>query len=119
MSNLPPQSKPPNVYASPTQQGHVPVYHQAGDATGGVIPYKNPKALIAYYGGIAGLFPVLGLPFAIAAFVLGILGLLDRSKNPAIKGSVHAWIGIILGAIASLYNTGFVVAIIVGILSSM
>jgi len=37
-----------------------------GDATGGVIPYKNPPALIAYYCGIFSLLPILGLVFGIA-----------------------------------------------------
>ena len=68
-----------------------------GDATGGLIPYKNPKALISYYLGIAALLPIIGFPFGIASFVLGILGLKARKANPAIKGSVHAWIGILFG----------------------
>ena len=45
---------------------------QVGDGTGGIIPLKNPKALIAYYLGIASGLPFIGLPFGIAAFVLGI-----------------------------------------------
>jgi hypothetical protein len=32
-----------------------------GDATGGIIPYKNPSALIAYYCGLFSLFPILGV----------------------------------------------------------
>ncbi len=73
-----------------------------GDATGGIIPYKNPKALIAYYLGIASGLPLIGLPFGIAAFVLGILGLKDRKANPLIKGSIHAWVGIGCGGIFML-----------------
>ncbi|MFN7730425.1 MAG: hypothetical protein ACK5OB_00885, partial [Pirellula sp.] len=61
---------------------------QQGDATGGVIPYKNPKALIAYYLGILSGLPVIGLPIGIAAFTLGIMGLKARKQNPAIKGSL-------------------------------
>ena len=46
-----------------------------GDATGGVIPYKNPKALLAYYLGILSGVPLLGLPASVFAFVLGVMGL--------------------------------------------
>ena len=73
-----------------------------GDATGGVIPYKNPCALIAYYLGIFGMFPCLGIVLSVPAFVLGILGLRYRAQNPHVKGSVHAWIGIVLGGVFSI-----------------
>src|SRR6185436_2595410 len=73
-----------------------------GDATGGVIPYKNPAALIAYYCGIFSIIPCFGVLLGIPAVVLGIVGLVQRRKNPVIKGSVHAWIGIILGGLMSL-----------------
>lgn len=71
-----------------------------GDATGGIIPYKNPKALIAYYLGICALVPCAGWAFGIASITLGILGLRGRRRNPQIRGSVHAWIGIVIGAIS-------------------
>ncbi len=57
---------PPPLYGA--QQGQV-------DATGGVIPYKNPKALTAYYLGVFGLIPVFGPLLAIPAIILGVLGL--------------------------------------------
>lgn len=82
-----------------------------GDATGGVIPYKNPNALIAYYLSIASL---LICPLGIVAVVLGILGLRARARNPVIKGSVHAWIGIILGTITTL---GMILVAVVTILA--
>jgi hypothetical protein len=71
-----------------------------GDQTGGVIPYKNPQALFAYYLGIFSLIPALGLIPAVPAVILGILGLRKRKKNPVIKGAVHAWIGIIIGGLS-------------------
>ncbi|MHC2066744.1 DUF4190 domain-containing protein [Bremerella sp. T1] len=89
----------------------------SGDATGGLIPYKNPYALAAYYLGIIGLFPVIGIFASIPAFVLGILGLRNRAKNPAIKGSVHAWIGIILGGLATLMNLSCIGLMVFGIMS--
>jgi hypothetical protein len=72
---------------------------QGGDATGGIIPYKNPKALIAYYLGICSGLPLIGLPLGIAAFVLGVQGLQARQRNPVIKGSIHAGIGIGCGLV--------------------
>ena len=89
-----------NEAPPPYQQNHsTPDQTQTGDATGGVIPYKNPKALVAYYLGIVSGLPLIGLPFGIAAFVLGILGLKARKHNPVIKGSAHAWIGIGCGGL--------------------
>ena len=88
-----------------------------GDATGGVIPYKNPKALIAYYLGIISGVPLIGFPVGIAAFVLGVMGLMDRQKNPVIKGSVHAGIGIGCGCFFTLL-WGFVIVSIIGAIAS-
>jgi len=73
------------------------------DGTGGLIPVNNPKALIAYYTGIF-LSPccIVGLPLGLAPLVFGIQGLRDRSRNPEIKGSVHAWIGVVLGGVSTV-----------------
>jgi hypothetical protein len=71
-----------------------------GDATGGVIPYKNAPALISYYLGILALLPILGFFFGIASLVLGVRGLRKRRSEPHVKGAIHAWIGIILGALS-------------------
>lgn len=75
-----------------------------GDATGGVIPYKNPPALIAYYCSMLALLPFLGFPFAVAAVILGPIGLKRYARNPAIKGKVHARIGIALGWVSLLFQ---------------
>lgn len=76
-----------------------PSQHHGGDSTGGVIPYKNPQALIAYYLGILSGLPLIGFPIGIAAFIFGIRGLQARNRNPQVKGSVHAGIGIGCGSI--------------------
>ena len=89
-----------------------------GDATGGIIPYKNPKALIAYYLGILSGLPLIGFPLGIAAFVLGILGLRDRRRNPVIKGSVHAGIGIGCGGLFALLWGAIIVIGIVALIQS-
>jgi hypothetical protein len=75
-----------------------------GDATGGLIPYKNPYALFSYYLGIFGLIPCAGVILAIFAVVLGILGLKERKKNPIVRGTAHAWVGIILGGLSILVH---------------
>ena len=112
-----------NPYVSPTPVQQAPHQYDAnyaapveeGDGTGGVIPYKNPKALIAYYLGIVSGLPLIGLPFGVAAFVLGILGLKARKRNPVIKGSAHAWIGIGCGGFFAVLW----VIMIIGIITSM
>ena len=83
-----------------------------GDATGGVIPYKNPCALIAYYLGIFSLLPCIGILMSIPALVLGIIGLRQRARNPVIKGSVHAWIGIVMGGLLTLVWGAVIVGMI-------
>ena len=105
-----------NPYAVPApvnqyEDNFTPPAEQ-GDGTGGVIPYKNPKALIAYYLGIISGLPLIGLPFGIAAFVLGIMGLKARKANPVIKGSAHAWIGIGCGGLFTLL---WLLIIVIGI----
>ncbi|PQO25910.1 hypothetical protein C5Y96_20865 [Blastopirellula marina] len=89
----------------------------SGDGTGGLIPYKNPAALAAYYLAIVGLFPVIGIFASIPAFVLGIMGLRKRAQNPAVKGSVHAWIGILLGGFATLANLSCIGSIVFGLIA--
>lgn len=113
------QDEPPNPYAasnsSASDQRQLPPGNSQGDGTGGLIPYKNPKALIAYYLGIFSGLPLIGLPLGIAAFVLGIMGLRDRKRNPVIKGSIHAGIGIGCGGIFALLWT----VVIIGIVASL
>lgn len=113
MSN--PYQPPPGV---PQYQPHVP--NSGGDATGGLIPYKNWQALVAYYVGIFScLLCFFGLPVGIVAVVLRILGLRARARDPVIKGSVHAWIGIVLGTISTLGSLLFASVIIAGITGAL
>jgi len=102
-------SIPPPPPSVPTGPPPIP---QTGDATGGLIPYKNPHALIGYYLGIVGLIPFIGILLAIPAFVLGIIGLKKRKQNPVIKGAIHAWVGIILGGISIAYHALIAVALL-------
>lgn len=82
----------------------------AGDSTGGFIPYKNAPALIAYYMAVFSLIPCFGIPLGIAAVVLGIIGLKKRKETPEIKGTAHAWVGIILGGLMVIVWIGAAIA---------
>lgn len=100
-------SKSSNPYQQPPIQPsqNRPNVKQ-GDATGGVIPYKNPMALIGYYLGWLSLLPLIGILFTIPAIILGFIGFSRYQKNPVIKGQFHAWIAIIFGGIG-LLGSGF------------
>jgi sorbitol-specific phosphotransferase system component IIC len=114
------QPSNPNPYSSPVHSSQAPGYLNQtiseGDKTGGVIPYKNPHALFGYYLGIIGLLPVLGLPFGIAAILLGIIGLRKRAANPIIKGSVHAVIAICCGVFSiccgGIFGAGIIISLL-------
>lgn len=89
---------------------------EEGDATGGVIPYKNPKALLAYYFGIFSfLVPIAG---GIVAIVLGVMGLKHASRHPKARGQAHASIGIGCGLITALAWGAFGVMIVLGIMAN-
>ena len=108
-----------NPYQAPTAATAAKAPdNKEGDATGGIIPYKNPKALIAYYLGIFSGFPIIGFFLAIPALVLGIMGLRDRNRNPAIKGSIHAGIGIGCGAFFMLLWGVVIIVIIIQIVTN-
>lgn len=94
---------PPPGSESPPPSGKQA---ETGDATGGVIPYKNVPALIAYYCGVFSLIALIPcfFPLPIAAFVLGLYGLKRAKAEPAVRGQVHAWIGIVAGAIFGLWS---------------
>lgn len=82
---------------------------------GGLIPYKNPQALWAYYLGIFSLIPCLGIPLGIAAFVLGIRGLRYADLHTEARGKGHAWAGIILGGLCAVAYTVLAAALMIGI----
>lgn len=81
---------------------HPPPFGQTGDATGGLIPYKNSQALLSYYLGVFGLIPCLGVALAIPAVILAVMGMKKAKLNPQIKGTFHAWAGLILGSLSLL-----------------
>ncbi|MBL4641467.1 MAG: DUF4339 domain-containing protein [Verrucomicrobiales bacterium] len=86
----------------------APAQGEGGVST--VIPYKNVPALIAYYVGVFCIIcpPLLCFP----AIILGVIGLRRVKENPEIKGTAHAWIGILSGSFFLLLS------IVVGVLVS-
>ena len=69
----------------------------ASDPMSGLVPYKNKPALTAYYLAVFSIIPCLGVFLGIAAFVLGLKGLQYVKQHPEARGTVHAWIGVIVG----------------------
>src|SRR5262245_51403513 len=87
------------------------------DGIEALIPYKNPKALLAYYLGVFALIPCLGLALGPAAMVLGVLGLKYRNQHPTAGGTGHAIAGIVLGTLVLLAHLAVGIVIGVGIAS--
>jgi Domain of unknown function (DUF4190) len=88
------------------------------DGMSTLIPYKNPKALIAYYLGVFGLIPILGFVLAIVAVILGFMGLKYAKQHPTAKGTGHAIVGIVLGGISVLYHLSCIGLIVFGAIMS-
>ena len=85
------------------------------DGISTLIPYKNVRALVAYYFGVFSLIPCLGALLGPAALILGILGLRFVSANPSAKGTGHAVAGVVLGALTALANWAGIVILLVGL----
>jgi hypothetical protein len=109
-----PGATPPQYYQS--AQPYPPA--QQGDGTGGLIPYKNPKALSSYYIGLFSLIPVASLVMAPLAIYLGIQGLKFAKENPIVKGKAHAWVGIICGTFWTVVYYGMLIMMVTALLSS-
>jgi predicted permease len=79
-----------------------------------MIPYKNGKALAAYYCGVFSFIPLLGCILGPIAIILGILGLAHAKKFPKSKGKGHAIAGIVLPIAGYIFWTviGFVLDIV-------
>lgn len=80
------------------------------------VPARNGPALVAYYCGIFSLFPCLGFPLGVVAVYYGLKGLRMEKENPAVRGGIHAWVGVICGALFGLFNLLLCAATIMGII---
>ncbi len=93
----------------------APAPPPSGDETvAKVIPYKNAAALTAYYLGVFSLIPCVGLILGIAALGLGVMGLKVAKRNPQAHGTVHAWVGIVLGRITFVGNAVVIILMVMG-----
>lgn len=86
---------------------------QTGGKGTAMIPTGNPKALAAYYIGLASLIPCLGIFTAPVALYLGIKGLKAYNENPASFGKGHAITGIVLASIGLAYHLFFIVIAVI------
>src|SRR5262245_42544578 len=111
-ANLPPERRP-EPFRQPLAVGAEADVRQAEGLVPSLIPYRNPKALIAYYCGVFALIPCVGLLLGPAALVLGILGVRHANAKPQAKGMAHAIVGIVLGSLALLANLGALIYIVV------
>jgi hypothetical protein len=101
----------------PPRRRRTPRDDGGADSLATLIPYRNGRALAAYYTGVFSLIPCLGLLLGPVALVLGILGRKYANANPEAKGAGHAVAGIVLGALAALGN--WTVLVIVGVFWSV
>ncbi len=81
---------------------HEPESGSRYEPIGAIIPYKNKSALIGYYLGVFSLIPFAGVVLGALAFIFGLKGRRFAIERPEARGSVHAWIGIILGGLCFL-----------------
>ncbi len=88
------------------------------DGMSTLIPYKNGKALAAYYCGVFALIPCAGLFLGPIALILGILGLKYVGEHPEAHGTGHAWAGIVLGSLVILGHLGAIAFMAVSIAMS-
>jgi hypothetical protein len=102
----------------PPSSGTPPIPPFAGasksaDGLNTIIPYKNARALAAYYLGVFSVIPPVGALLGIPALVLGLSGLRFRRQNPEAGGRVHAWIGIVLGGLFGFGYLALVALVII------
>jgi hypothetical protein len=74
-----------------------------------LIPYKNGRALAAYYCGVFALIPCVGLILGPIAFIFGILGLRYAHEHPRARGTGHAIAGIVLGGLVFVAHVAIIV----------
>jgi hypothetical protein len=112
----PPQPKPQRPKPPPRDEDDLDEarFRREGDVVQTFIPYKNPKSLVAYYCGVFGLIPCLGLILGPIALIFGILAWKYSNRHPTAGGLGHAITGVILGTVTSLLNYGVLILVLVG-----
>ena len=90
-----------------------PMVIDQDNTMGGMMPTGNGPALAAYYLGVFSVIPFVGIPLGIFAAIMGIRGLRKIRENPAVKGKIHSWVGIIAGGLFAFAYSIVLVLIIV------
>ncbi len=101
------------VQAPPVRPGTLPPPASDGPMSG-MIPYRNPPALVGYYLAVFSLVPLLGLALGLPAVICGAFGLRKGIRTPGAKGKVHALVAIILGTLTSVGYLALLIAILAG-----
>jgi len=99
----------------PLKQRSDSGYREQDEVITTLVPYRNSMALASYYLGVFTLVPGLGLILVLPAFICGVVGLRAASRNPEVRGKVHAWIGIVLALVIGLAQLMVVALIIASI----
>jgi predicted Zn finger-like uncharacterized protein len=84
------------------------------DAVETLIPYRNGRALAAYYCGVFSFIPCVGLVLGPIALIYGILGLRYAKAYPTARGTGHAIAGIVMGSLTTLGYWGLTLIGIIG-----
>jgi hypothetical protein len=110
--NQPTLERHENPFAAPQAIPYAKQFHsdQLEKVEGHRLPAMNRSAVLAFYLGILGLIPVLGVPIALAAIAFGMHGIYRYSRRSEIGGLAHACVGV-LGGLASLLCGGGIVGI--------
>lgn len=102
-----PQEIPTSV---PQAQPLQPDMHDHSDTLSQVImPTKNPASIVAYYCGIFGLIPIVGIPLAIIAIIFGHKAMALWRVQPSPGAKAHAMTGLILGYFELVVLLAFVI----------
>lgn len=100
------------VAAAPPMGAGALQSHQDSSASV-IIPYKNVAALVGYYTSIGALIPVVGLIAGPVAVWLGVKGLKAVKADPRVHGTVHSWVAIVLGGLASFAYWGIALLVVI------
>jgi predicted Zn finger-like uncharacterized protein len=91
-------------------------FRRRDDGVEALIPYRNGRALAAYYCGVFSLIPCVGVILGPLALVFGILGVRYAKAHPGAHGMGHGIAGIVLGSLTTLANWGVVLLMVVGLI---
>jgi hypothetical protein len=104
-ANRPPKSSSKSSRPSPKRERPDGPRERSGRGSARtMLPYRNVRALIAYYTGVFSAVPGIGLLLAPVATVFGILGYRYGRANPTAEGTGHAAAGIVFAALGTLLN---------------